>query len=173
MWLRSLRTVLSERKGKKIVGSAATTLNLDFTMRKWHCFPCLFSPDKRWCEESGGSVAEALWWTETGSDQTGWGWEHEKKPAGQVRNACQLFFLLKQIILNDTNTFIFMFIIIMFYAYVTLEHKTNLKSLGYICSNSQKYIVWVKIIHFSFMPNIFRTFSKDHVPWRYFVHFLP
>ncbi len=30
--------------------------------------------------------------------------------------------------------------------YVTLEHKTL---LGYICSNSQKYIVWVKIIYFS------------------------
>ncbi len=25
--------------------------------------------------------------------------------------------------------------------YVTLDHKTSLKSLGYICSNSQKYIV--------------------------------
>ncbi len=36
--------------------------------------------------------------------------------------------------------------------YVTLEHKTSLKSLGYICSSSQKYIVWVKIINFSFMP---------------------
>ncbi len=24
--------------------------------------------------------------------------------------------------------------------YVTLDHKTGLKSLGYICSNSQKYI---------------------------------
>ncbi len=32
---------------------------------------------------------------------------------------------------------------------VTLDHKTSLKSLGYICSNSQKYIVWVKI-DFSF-----------------------
>ncbi len=32
--------------------------------------------------------------------------------------------------------------------YVTLDHKTSLKSLGYICSNSQKYIVWVKIIDF-------------------------
>ncbi len=30
--------------------------------------------------------------------------------------------------------------------YVTLDHKTSLKSLGYICSNSQKYIVWVKMI---------------------------
>ncbi len=47
---------------------------------------------------------------------------------------------------------------------VTLEHKTSLKSLGYICSNSQKYIVWVKIIHFSFMPKIIRILSKDHVP---------
>ncbi len=26
----------------------------------------------------------------------------------------------------------------------------------YICSNSQQYIVWVKIIHFSFMPKIIR-----------------
>ncbi len=38
--------------------------------------------------------------------------------------------------------------------YVTLDHKTSLKYTsihGYICSNSQKYIVWVKIIDFSFM----------------------
>ncbi len=40
--------------------------------------------------------------------------------------------------------------------YVTLEHKSSVKSLGYICSNSQKYIVWVKIIDFSFMPKIIR-----------------
>ncbi len=32
--------------------------------------------------------------------------------------------------------------------YVTLDHKTSHKSLGYICSNNQKYIVCVKIIHF-------------------------
>ncbi len=38
--------------------------------------------------------------------------------------------------------------------YVTLEHKSSLKSLGCICSKSQKYIVWVKIIDFSFMPKI-------------------
>ncbi len=49
-------------------------------------------------------------------------------------------------------------------SYVTLNHKTSHKSLGYICSNSQKYTVWVKIIDFSFMPNIIRTLSKDHVP---------
>ncbi len=43
----------------------------------------------------------------------------------------------------------------------------------YICSNSQKYIVWVKMIDFSFMPKIIRILIKDHVPWRYFVNFLP
>ncbi len=32
--------------------------------------------------------------------------------------------------------------------YVTLEHKTSLKSLRCICSNNQKYIVWVKIMDF-------------------------
>ncbi len=42
----------------------------------------------------------------------------------------------------------------------------------YICSNSQKYMVWVKIIAFSFMPKIFRTLCKDHVPWRYFIDVL-
>ncbi len=47
---------------------------------------------------------------------------------------------------------------------VTLEHKTSLKSMGCICSNNQKYIVWIKIIHFSFMPKIIRILSKDHVP---------
>ncbi len=42
--------------------------------------------------------------------------------------------------------------------------QTSIKSLGYICSNSQQYIVWVKIINFSFMPKIIRILSKDHVP---------
>ncbi len=54
---------------------------------------------------------------------------------------------------------------------MTLDHKTSLKSLGYIWSNSQKCIAWVKITFF--MPKIIRTLSKDHVPWRYFVNFLP
>ncbi len=40
--------------------------------------------------------------------------------------------------------------------FVVLEHKTSLKSLGDIYSNSQKYIAWVKIIDFSFMPKIIR-----------------
>ncbi len=43
---------------------------------------------------------------------------------------------------------------IFFIIYVTLEHKSGHKSLGYICSNSSKYIVSVKIINFSFMPKI-------------------
>ncbi len=47
-------------------------------------------------------------------------------------------------------------------SYVTPEHKTSFKSLGYICSNSQK-THGVKIIDFHFMPNIIRTLSKDHV----------
>ncbi len=47
------------------------------------------------------------------------------------------------------------------YIYMTLNHKTSLKSLGYICSNSQKYILWLKIIDFSFMPKII-SISKDH-----------
>ncbi len=50
---------------------------------------------------------------------------------------------------------------------VTLDHKTSLKSLGYICSNSQKYILWSKIIDFYFMPKIIRILSKAHVPWRF------
>ncbi len=53
-----------------------------------------------------------------------------------------------------------------------LEHKTSLKSLEYICSNSQQYIIWVKIIHFSFMPKIISILSKDHVPLIYLVNFL-
>ncbi len=44
------------------------------------------------------------------------------------------------------------YVLILKLLYVTLDHKTSLNSLGYICSNSQKYIEWVKIIDFSFMP---------------------
>ncbi len=63
---------------------------------------------------------------------------------------------------------------VMFYTtFLTLDHKTSLKSLEYICSNIQKYIVWVKIIDFSFMAKIISILSKDHVPWRYFVNVLP
>ncbi len=40
--------------------------------------------------------------------------------------------------------------------YVSLEHKSSHKQHSYIYSNSQQYIVWVKIILFSFMPKIIR-----------------
>ncbi len=40
----------------------------------------------------------------------------------------------------------------------------DLNQSGYICSNRQKYIAWVKIIDFSFMPKIIRILSKYHVP---------
>ncbi len=39
---------------------------------------------------------------------------------------------------------------------MSLEHKSSHKQHSYICSNSQQYIVWLKIIHFSFMPKIIR-----------------
>ncbi len=56
---------------------------------------------------------------------------------------------------------------------VTLNHKTNLKSLGYIWSNCQKYIVWVKIIDLTFKPKIIRILSTNLVSRRYLIHFLP
>ncbi len=49
--------------------------------------------------------------------------------------------------------------------FVTMDHKTSLKLHGYICSTSQKHIVWVKIIDLSFMPKSIRKLSKDRVPW--------
>ncbi len=46
--------------------------------------------------------------------------------------------------------------------YVTLEHKSSLKLLGYIWSNSQKYIIWVKIIKYV-TSKIIKILSQDHV----------
>ncbi len=66
----------------------------------------------------------------------------------------------------------YLFISNYYLTFVTLDHKTSLKSLEYICRNSQQYILWVKIIHFSFMPKIISILSKDHVPLIYFVNFL-
>ncbi len=43
---------------------------------------------------------------------------------------------------------------------LTLNHKSSHKQHRYICSNSQTYIVWVKIIDFSFMPKIIRILIK-------------
>ncbi len=62
------------------------------------------------------------------------------------------------------NIFLIILEIYQYGLYVTLDHKTSLKSLGYICSNRQKYIAWVNIIDFYFMPKIIRTLSKDNVP---------
>ncbi len=52
-------------------------------------------------------------------------------PGPELRNWCRA--LLSHKLLEDN---------------VTLEHKTSLKSLGYICSNSQQYTVWVIICLF-------------------------
>ncbi len=46
---------------------------------------------------------------------------------------------------------------------MTLEHKTSLKSLEYVCSKSQQYIKWVKMIDLSFRPKIIKILSKDLV----------
>ncbi len=51
---------------------------------------------------------------------------------------------------THTHTYIYIYISL------SLEHKSSHKSLGYICSNSQQYIVWVKIRDFSFMTKIIR-----------------
>ncbi len=44
--------------------------------------------------------------------------------------------------------------------HVSLEHKSSVKSLGYIYSNRQKYTVWGKIFDFSFMPKIIRILKS-------------
>ncbi len=48
--------------------------------------------------------------------------------------------------------------------YVTMEHKSSLKSLRMFVEIAKKYILWVKMIDLSFMPKIVRILSKDHVP---------
>ncbi len=40
--------------------------------------------------------------------------------------------------------------------YVSLEHRRSHKQHRYIYRNNQQYIVWLKIILFSFMPKIIR-----------------
>ncbi len=44
--------------------------------------------------------------------------------------------------------------------YVTLDHKTGLKALEYMCSNSQQFIVWVKIIFYKL--KFFFFYAKNH-----------
>ncbi len=38
--------------------------------------------------------------------------------------------------------------------YIYVSHKSSHKQHSYICSNIQQYIVWLKMIHFYFMPKI-------------------
>ncbi len=40
--------------------------------------------------------------------------------------------------------------------YMTLEHRRSHKQHRYICSNSQQYIVWLKMINVYFMPKVIR-----------------
>ncbi len=44
-----------------------------------------------------------------------------------------------------------------------LDRKTSHKEHRYICSNSQQYIVWVKIIDFSFMPKIIKIMFHEDI----------
>ncbi len=72
--------------------------------------------------------------------------------------------IVQSVYIYTTNTFIF----IHFYhrirqkIFVTLEHKTSLKSLEYVFSISQKYMGQNDT--FFFMPKIVRILSKYHVP---------
>ncbi len=47
--------------------------------------------------------------------------------------------------------------------------KPVLSRWSIFVANSQQYIVWVKIIIFSFMPKIISILSKDHVPLIFFL----
>ncbi len=49
--------------------------------------------------------------------------------------------------------------------YVTLDHKMSLKLHGYICSNRQQNILWVKMINFTFMPKIISLHFSPIVPY--------
>lgn len=57
----------------------------------------------------------------------------------------------------------------------TLEHKTSLKSLGYICK--QIFYLFTILYNMQYMQyistaKIIRILSKDLVPWIYIVKFL-
>ncbi len=70
-------------------------------------------------------------------------WESNPQPLRCYRNALTTE--------PQEHVHIYIYICVCVCVCVTLDHNTSLKTLGYICSNSQKYIVWVKIIDFSFM----------------------
>ncbi len=46
---------------------------------------------------------------------------------------------------------------------MTLEHKTSLKSLGYICSNSQKYIINVALTEINEVEVLKMIKTKTHI----------
>ncbi len=50
------------------------------------------------------------------------------------------------------------------YIYVTLDHKPVISSTGIFETIANIYIVWAKMIDFSFMPKPIMILSKDHVP---------
>ncbi len=49
------------------------------------------------------------------------------------------------------------------YSSVSLEHRSSLKQHSYICSNSQRYIVWLKVIHLYLMPKIIRILRSCYM----------
>ncbi len=117
-----------------------TSLSLDPTLMKiWDDR----TPEKRWCQPPRRPQMMPNLGQHTELPNLTWSWI-------AIYNHCMLF----------TEHFCHMDINL---TYVILDHKTGLKSLGYICNNSQKYIVWVKIIYFSFMPKI--IFSTKSVHW--------
>ncbi len=61
-------------------------------------------------------------------------------------------FYLEVISFRHNTVAIVCCLVLFFYICDPGPKKNSLKSLGYNCSNSQEYIVWVKIIIFYFMP---------------------
>ncbi len=72
-----------------------------------------------------------------------------------INNICKYCCFLKYSFKSASVHSIQLSMLFLYFLCVILEHKTRLKSLGYICSKSQKYIVWVKIIYFLF-------YAKNH-----------
>ncbi len=55
----------------------------------------------------------------------------------------------------------------------TWTSKPVISSTSIFVAIANNTLYGSKLLIFSFMPKIIRIFSKDHVPWRYFVNFLP
>uniref|UniRef100_A0A672LBZ0 Diacylglycerol kinase n=1 Tax=Sinocyclocheilus grahami TaxID=75366 RepID=A0A672LBZ0_SINGR len=94
-------------------------------------------------EEEEDLSEESL--TELKENETEKGSAHKLfRPREQlVLRANSLKKALRQIIEQAERSMIVQHVFLpVFFIFVTLDHKTSLKSLGYICRNSQKYIVW-------------------------------